>query len=76
MTYIVKGNPFTHAEESRASMPGADHYGGCDWCGQTPRALYIYNAASEPDGDRPRYSSLTLRAFCNKGCARSFGISV
>ena len=76
MATITKGNPFTHSEETRTSMPGHEHYGGCDWCGQTPRTLYVYGAAPGTIGDRPRYSSLTYRAFCNKGCARSFGLNV
>lgn len=78
MAYIVKGNPFTHAESSRASIAGRYVYGGCSWCGQSPRTLYAYNVSSEPIADeygmRYPYSSLHLRTFCNRECARAFGI--
>lgn len=77
MAYSVSGNPYTHAERSRASIPGRYVYGGCDWCGSRPRTLYAYNLDREPIADEygMRYanSSLHIRTFCNQDCARSFG---
>lgn len=52
------GNPYTHEEHSRESIPGREHPCGCDWCGQKRRVLFRY--------DRRK------GWFCNLECHNSF----
>jgi len=62
MAIIIKGNPFTHHEEKRESMPTKTPWCAtllkCDWCGQSPKALYKYNDSKG--------------WFCNKECHNSY----
>ena len=64
MATITKGNPFTHSEMARTSVPGREVYGGCDWCGQPRRTLFIY-------GNRPMLP-YSPRHFCNLDCYHAF----
>jgi len=52
MATIVHGNPFTHWEEKRESVPGKGQT--CAWCGDTRRVFFRYNDSRE--------------VFCNRGC--------
>lgn len=65
MAVQTKGNPFTHAETTRHSIAGREVFGGCDWCGSTPRTLYRWGASRNP-------APLSWRWFCNASCYQSF----
>lgn len=39
-------------------------YGGCDWCGERPKRLYIYGA--------PAKLPYNSRMFCNLDCYKAF----
>lgn len=56
MATIAKGNPYTHYEETRESVPNHEGKLECAWCGQTPYTLYRYNWSRKP--------------FCNRDCWR------
>ena len=59
MATMTVGNPYTHYEITRTSMPGRIGLSsGCFWCGQHPRTLYSYNN--------------DVRFFCNKKCAEAY----
>ena len=66
MNYIVKGNPYTHAENSRTTYTKADllyGYGTCYWCGNVKHTLYRYN-----DSMPVQLMGQKVKLFCNKSC--------
>ncbi len=65
MATLTRGNPYTHYEETRHSIAGRDVYGGCDWCGKTPRVLYRW-------GTERKFGNMSWRWFCNKECRDAF----
>lgn len=64
MSIITKGNPYTHYEETRESIPNKSKHEHCWWCGNRPKTLYKYYT------DNQYYTSPTW--FCNKDCYKAF----
>jgi hypothetical protein len=60
MAVIEWGNPYTHEEHRRESIPGKDKPGGggCDWCGRKRRTLFQYDGRTG--------------WFCDKGCYHAY----
>jgi len=58
MAKMEWGNPYSHEEHSRESLPKSEWISegvdSCDWCGSEPRTLFKYDGT---DG-----------WFCNKDC--------
>jgi hypothetical protein len=61
---VTHGNPYTHYEETRRSIPARGR--ACAWCGNRPRTLYAYGATTRDVCRATRY-------FCNRTCAQDYG---